>query len=83
MSEINTYKVYLAFEKAISIERMDKIHKVMIAEIGDDSDALDMYEEFVNADVRYAAFRAECSNDNRQQDRQGQVPDFPIQHDYH
>ena len=55
---ICTYEEYLKQPKAISFEKMQMIHAEMLAEIGADTEALDLYDELMKIATRYAAIRA-------------------------
>ena len=52
------YEEYLKQPKAIIFEKMQTIHTEMIAEIGTDADALELYDELMKVATRYAAIRA-------------------------
>lgn len=53
-----TYEEYLKQPKAISFEKMQMIHAEMLAEIGADTEALELYDELMKVATRYAAIRA-------------------------
>lgn len=53
-----TYKDYLPMEKSLPFEEMTKIHQQMMDEIGNDEDALELYEELIEQANRYLVFRA-------------------------
>lgn len=53
-----TYEEYLKQPKAITFEKMQTIHTEMIAEIGTDVDALELYDELIKIATRYATIRA-------------------------
>lgn len=55
---INTYEEYLNQRKILSMEQMHEIHAEMIKEIGTDQDALELYDELIEAATKYAAVRA-------------------------
>lgn len=55
---IDLYSDYLSEPKSLSLEEMVRLHAEMAAEIGTDPDALDLYDELVEASVRYASFRS-------------------------
>ena len=55
---ICTYEEYLKRPKAITFAKMQTIHTEMIAEIGTDVDALELYDELIKIATRYAAIRA-------------------------
>lgn len=56
--QVSVYKEYLAMDKSISLEEMQQIHAEMVAAIGNDTDAIELYEELVIAANKYSAFRA-------------------------
>lgn len=53
-----TYEEYLKRPKAITFAKMQTIHTEMIAEIGTDVDALELYDELIKIATRYAIIRA-------------------------
>ena len=53
-----TYEEYLKQPKAIIFEKMQMIHAEMLAEIGTDVDALELYDELIKIATRYATIRA-------------------------
>ena len=53
-----TYEEYLKQPKAIIFERMQIIHAEMLAKIGADTEALELYDELMKGATRYAAIRA-------------------------
>lgn len=55
---ICTYEEYLKQPKAITFAKMQTIHTEMIAEIGTDVDALELYDELIKIATRYATIRA-------------------------
>lgn len=54
-----TYSEYLEKQKCISLEKMQSIHNQMVDEIGEDPDALEIYDELMGKATQYAAYRAE------------------------
>lgn len=56
--QVSVYKEYLAMDKSISLEEMQQIHAEIVAAIGNDTDAIELYEELVIAANKYSAFRA-------------------------
>lgn len=46
---INTYDSYVKEPGAITIEQMRKMHENMMLEIGEDEDALELYDDLCNA----------------------------------
>ena len=55
---VYTYEEYLKRPKAITFAKMQTIHTEMIAEIGTDVDALELYDELIKIATRYATIRA-------------------------
>ena len=53
-----TYEEYLKQSKAIIFEKMQMIHAEMLAEIGTDVDALELYDELIKIATRYATISA-------------------------
>lgn len=53
-----TYDEYLKQPKAITFAKMQTIHTEVIAEIGTDVDALELYDELIKIATRYATIRA-------------------------
>lgn len=55
---IATYEEYVKLPKALSLERMQTIHKQIVSEIGNDPDALELYDDLIKVATRYATIRA-------------------------
>ncbi len=55
---IMTYEGYLPQARSLSFEEMTALHEDMIAEIGDDEEAVELYDELVEAAVSYSPYRA-------------------------
>lgn len=55
---VYTYEEYLNMSKSISFEKCLEIHKMMIEEIGNDNDAIELYDEIIEKAVEYVALRA-------------------------
>ena len=55
---ITTYEEYLKRPKAQPFEQMQAIHKQIVLEVGNDPDALGLYDDFIKVATRYAAIRA-------------------------
>ena len=55
---IRQYKDKLSEPKSLTVNEMQKIHEEMIQEIGNDPDALELYEELMAVAGRYGAIRA-------------------------
>ena len=53
-----TYEEYLKQPKAITFGKMQIFHAEMLAEIGADVDALELYDELIKIATRYATIRA-------------------------
>lgn len=53
-----SYEEYASMEKSLSMEEMQRVHQQMLDEIGDDEDALELYEELVIAANKYSVFRS-------------------------
>lgn len=52
------YEDYRSMPESLSIEEMARLHGELTAEIGNDADAAESYEELVIAATKYAAFRS-------------------------
>lgn len=55
---ITTYEEYLDMEKTLTFEDMQDIHSQMIADVGTDADAVEIYVELIDASTKYADMRA-------------------------
>lgn len=55
---MDTYEDYLTQRNALTVESMHQIHMEMIEEIGTDQDALELYQDLLEAATKYAAIRA-------------------------
>lgn len=56
---ITTYKEYLDTERNLTFEDMQDIHSQMIADVGTDADAIEIYEELIDSSTKYANVRSE------------------------
>ena len=56
---ITTYKEYLDTERSLTFEDMQDIHSQIIADVGTDADANEIYEELIDASTKYAGMRSE------------------------
>lgn len=56
---ITTYKEYLDTERNLTFEDMQDIHSQMIADVGTDADAIEIYEELIDSSTKYANMRSE------------------------
>lgn len=55
---ISTYEEYTKLPKTLPLEQMQVIHKQIVSEVGNDSDALELYDDLIKVATRYAAIRA-------------------------
>ncbi|MCD8118931.1 MAG: hypothetical protein LUE29_05525 [Lachnospiraceae bacterium] len=55
---IDTFNDYQKEKKSLSYEQMKRLHAELAAEVGDDEDALELYEELMQKANRYADMRA-------------------------
>ena len=55
---ITTYEDYLPAEKSLTLEEMAALQQDMISEMGNDEDAIELYEELIATATRYMQFRA-------------------------
>ena len=55
---ISVYENYSAMPQSLSPEEMALLHQAMAEEIGDDSDALELYQELIVTATRYISFRS-------------------------
>ena len=53
-----TYEEYLEMPKSITIEKCFEIHKMMTEEVGNDEDAVELYDEIIEKAVEYVSLRA-------------------------
>ena len=53
-----TFVEYLTEPKAIDFHEMQELHGDMVSEIGNDADAIELYEELTDAALKYAEIRA-------------------------
>ena len=56
---ITTYEEYLNTERSLAIGDMQDIHSQIIADVGTDADAVEIYEELIEASTKYADMRSE------------------------
>lgn len=56
---IDTYKTYLAADRSLTLEEMEQLHGDMVSEMGNDPDALELYQELAVTATRYIAFRSQ------------------------
>ncbi len=55
---VSVYEEYLPMSKSLTFEEMAKLHQEMLSEIGNDEDALELYEELVVTANKYSVFRS-------------------------
>ena len=56
--EMCTFEQYLKEPYALDFHQMQRIHGELSKEIGEDPEAVELYEELIDAATRYAAVRA-------------------------
>lgn len=56
---MNAYEEYQTMTLSLSFEEMERLHGQMLAAIGSDQDALELYDELLEKAFRYANTRAE------------------------
>lgn len=56
---ITTYDEYVSTPKALTIQQMQQIHAEIVSNIGNDEDALEIYDELLQKANEYCAIRAE------------------------
>lgn len=56
--EVYTFEQYLKEPYALDFHQMQRIHGELSEEIGEDPEAVELYEELIDAATRYAAVRA-------------------------
>ncbi len=55
---ISTYEEYLPMSQSLTFEEMVQTHHEMLSELGNDEDALELYEELISAANKYSVFRS-------------------------
>lgn len=55
----STYEEYLKEPQSLTFENARKLHGELLEEVGTDPDALELYEELMQAAVKYSVFRAQ------------------------
>ena len=63
---ICNYEDYLSLAKSISFEECSRLHKEMIQEIGNDEDAIEMYDYLLEKATDYAAYRSRWTTRDRE-----------------
>ena len=64
---INTYAECLGMTKSMNFEQMEQIHKMIVEEVSNGSDALELYGELIEIATRYAAIRAKRMQMSREE----------------
>ena len=67
---ISIYEEYLPMTMSLSIEEMAALHREMANEVGDDKEALEFYEEIMDAAARYMEFRSHWNLWSREERRE-------------
>lgn len=67
---ISIYEEYLPMTMSLSIEEMAALHREMANEVGDDKEALEFYEEIMDAAARYMEFRSRWNLWSREERRE-------------
>lgn len=52
------YEDYLKEPYILTLEQMQQIHNDLLTDLGNDPEALELYEELIDAATKYAAMRA-------------------------
>lgn len=55
---MNTFENYLKEPYALDFAQMQSLHRELLEEVGDDPDAVELYEDLVDCATKYAAIRA-------------------------
>ena len=55
---LNVYEEYLQMPQSLTTEEMMKLHTELAEEIGNEEEALELYDELIRVAVRYADFRS-------------------------
>lgn len=55
---ITNYEQYLEKPKSLTFEQMNALHKEILAEIADDLEAVEIYDELIETATKYNEFRA-------------------------
>lgn len=64
---INTFESYLREPYALDFGQMQSLHNDLLSEIGNDADAMELYEELVDSASKYAAIRADWMRLSREE----------------
>ena len=55
---ISIYEDYLGLPLSLPLEEMERVHRQMMDEIGNDNDSLELYGELIAAATKYMVFRS-------------------------
>lgn len=58
MNNQNTFSYYLQQPRSLSLEKMQALHEELIAEVGVDTEASELYDELIEKATKYAEYRA-------------------------
>lgn len=61
MNILSAYEEYLPLPRSLAFEEMSRLHQEILTEIGNDEDALELYEELIIAANKYSVFRSNWS----------------------
>ena len=64
---IYTFEEYLTGPKAMDFNQMQKLHSELLSEIGNDAEAMELYEELIDTAVKYAEIRARWMRFSREE----------------
>ena len=57
MFKTNTYSEYLLSDLSLSLEELEQLHFLMIKEIGNDEDAIELYQDILSQALKYFQYR--------------------------
>ncbi len=64
---MNTYESYLNEPYVLDFSQMQSLHRDLLSEISNDADAIELYDELIDAATRYAAIRAKWGMMSREE----------------
>ena len=64
---MNQYSEYLKMPGCMEFSVMQQIHEEMLAEIGTDEEAIDLYQRLLDKSIRYTGIRAEWSKMSKEE----------------
>ena len=77
---MNNYKEYLDMPLSLTLDQMNEMHTQMLDEIGNDEDALEIFEELLAQAIKYTDYRANWFLWSREQ-RMERDPSRTMTHD--